>query len=101
MTPPLVGGLSSPPGAGVRGPPAPQRGRLVGEAASFLAAFPAIQSAIKVYGDKQGMRIQLDVPESEMGEALKLLMWRERVLRVTVGPEDEERQRDKWDTRSE
>ena len=58
-----------------------------GGVASFLAAFPCIQSAIKVYGDKQGMRIQLDIPESEMGEALKLLMWRERVLRVTVEPE--------------
>ena len=57
------------------------------DAASFLAAFPAIQSAIKVYGDKQGMRVQLDIPESEMGEALKLLMWRERVLRITVEPE--------------
>ena len=61
------------------------------DAASFLAAFPAIQSAIKVYGDKQGMRVQLDIPESEMGEALKLLMWRERVLRVTVEPEGERR----------
>ena len=61
------------------------------DAASFLAAFPAIQSAIKVYGDKQGMRVQLDIPESEMGEALKLLMWRERVLRVTVEPESGER----------
>ena len=59
----------------------------MGDAASFLAAFPAIQSAIKVYGDKQGMRVQLDIPESEMGEALKLLMWRERVLRITVEPE--------------
>ena len=59
----------------------------MGDSASFLAAFPTIQSAIKVYGDKQGMRIQLDIPESEMGEALKLLMWREMVLRVTVGPE--------------
>lgn len=57
------------------------------EAASFLAAFPAIQSAIKIYGDRQGMRIQFDVPESEMGEAVKLLMWRERVLRLTVEPE--------------
>ena len=60
------------------------------ESASFLAASPAIQSAIKVYGDRQGMRIQLDIPESEMGEAVKLLMWREQVLRVTVGPEQDE-----------
>ena len=61
------------------------------EAASFLAAFPAIQSAIKVYGDRQGMRVQLDIPESEMGEACKMLMWREMVLRVHVEPETQER----------
>jgi len=57
------------------------------DSASFLAAFPAIQSAIKVYGDRQGMRIQFDIPESEMAEALKLLMWREQVLKITVEPE--------------
>ena len=57
------------------------------DSATFLAAFPAIQSAIKVYGDRQGMRIQLDIPESEMGEALQMLMWREMVLKVTVEPE--------------
>jgi aromatic ring-cleaving dioxygenase len=65
----------------------------VSDAASFLAAFPAIQSAIKVYGDRQGMRVQLDIPESEMGEAVKLLMWREQVLRVTVEPEKHDGQR--------
>ena len=58
------------------------------EAVTFRAAFPSIQSAIKVYGDKQGMRIQLDIPESEMAEALQLLMWREQVLRITVEPDD-------------
>ena len=60
------------------------------EAVTFRAAFPSIQSAIKVYGDKQGMRVQLDIPESEMAKALQLLMWREQVLRVTVEPDDGE-----------
>ena len=54
--------------------------------ATFLASFPTIMSAIKVYGDRQGMRIQLDVPESEMGEAVKLLAWREQVLEIRVRP---------------
>ena len=57
------------------------------EPASFLASFPAIQSAIKIYGDRQGMRLQFDVPESEMGEAIKLLMWRECILKVTIEPD--------------
>lgn len=64
------------------------------EAVTFHAAFPAIQSAIKVYGDKQGMRVQLDIPESEMAEALSLLMWRERVLEITIRPAPEQAQRE-------
>jgi len=59
------------------------------ETARFRAAFPAIMSAIKICGDGTGMRIQLDIPESEMAEALKLLMWREQVLVVEVRPEDD------------
>ena len=53
--------------------------------ATFRAAFPSIQSAIKIGPD--GARIQLDIPESEMAEAVKLLQWRERVLVVSVEPE--------------
>ena len=56
----------------------------MGESTTFLASFPPIQSAIKVYGDCQGCRIQLDIPESEMGNAMQLLLWRERVLEVTI-----------------
>jgi hypothetical protein len=59
------------------------------EKAIFLAAFPAIQSAIKVTGDASGMRVQLDIPESEMGEAVKVLAWRQMVLRVTIEPEQQ------------
>jgi hypothetical protein len=39
-------------------------------------------SGIKTGGD--GMRVQFDVPESDMGEAVKLLAMRGMVLRVTV-----------------
>lgn len=60
------------------------------ESATFLATFPSILSAIRVAGDG-GMRVQFDIPESEMGEALKMLLWREQVLRVTVEPEDDGR----------
>lgn len=55
--------------------------------ATFLASFPAIQTALKVSGDGGGMRIQLDIPESEMGEAVKLLLMRQVVVRVTIEPE--------------
>jgi hypothetical protein len=49
---------------------------------SFLASFPPIQSAIKVGQD--GMRIQFDIPESEMAHAVELLGMRDCVLKVTV-----------------
>lgn len=60
---------------------------------TFRAAFPSIMSAIKIYGNEDGMRIQLDVPESEMASALHLLKWRQRVLLITVEPEGSERAR--------
>jgi hypothetical protein len=52
----------------------------------FLASFPPIQSALKVNGIKEGMRIQLDIPESEMAQAVNLLRWREMPLEVTIRP---------------
>lgn len=55
------------------------------ESVTFLASFPAIQSAIKVDGSG-GMRIQLDIPESEMGRAIKLMLYRQIVIQVTVKP---------------
>lgn len=51
----------------------------------FLATIPDIQSAIKIGRD--GMRLQLDVPECELGEALQVLKWRGVVLQVTIEPE--------------
>lgn len=50
--------------------------------AQFLATIPPIMSGIKAGGD--GMRVQFDIPESDMREAAKLLAMRGQVLRVTV-----------------
>jgi hypothetical protein len=55
------------------------------EAVTFLASMPDVLSQMKI--GKDGMRIQLDVPESELAAALRLVMWRDRVLRITVEPE--------------
>jgi len=54
--------------------------------ATFLAYFPAIQSAWKIHGQGDGARIQLEIPENQMGVAIKMLAWRSKVLRVTVEP---------------
>lgn len=55
----------------------------------FIASFPDVQSAITFHGSG-GMRIQLDIPENQIGEAAKLLMWREQLLRVTIVPMEKE-----------
>ena len=57
----------------------------MGEKATFEATLPPILSAVKVSGDG-GLRIQLDVPQTDEADALKLLLWRERGLRGTVEP---------------
>jgi hypothetical protein len=54
---------------------------------AFLATFPPIQTAIKISGNGDGMRIQLDIPESEMGNAVELLGLRDVVLKVQIEPE--------------
>lgn len=56
----------------------------MGEACTFLASFPPIMSAIKIYGNGDGMRIQLDIPESELAQAVELLTMRQCVLKVTI-----------------
>ena len=56
------------------------------ESATFRATIPPILSAIRMAGDG-GMRVMFDIPESDLPEALKLLMWKGQVLIVTVGPE--------------
>ena len=56
--------------------------------ATFHASIPPIMSGIKTGGD--GMRVQFDIPESEMGEGAKLIAMRGKVLRVEVDEEANE-----------
>lgn len=51
---------------------------------TFLASIPPLQSAVTISGDRGGMRVKLDIPESEMANAVRLLTMREQVLRVSV-----------------
>ena len=52
--------------------------------AQFVASFPPIQSAIKRTGNGDGMRVQLDIPETEMAEGIKLFGMTGQRLRVTI-----------------
>lgn len=67
----------------------------------FLATFPGIQSAIKVHGQGDGMRIQLEIPESEMANAIRLLAMREKVLRVTVEEDKAPKSGNRWGVNNE
>jgi hypothetical protein len=51
----------------------------------FLCIIAPIQTAIKI-GD--GMRVQFDIAETQMGNAIGLIGMREKVLRVRVTIED-------------
>jgi len=62
----------------------------VSDRAQFLAYFPGIQSAIKIHGQGDGMRVQLEIPENQMGAAIELLAWRNKVLKVTIEPAEVE-----------
>lgn len=50
--------------------------------AVFRASIPPIMSGIKTGGD--GMRVQFDIPESDMAQAVNLLTMRGKILKITV-----------------
>lgn len=50
--------------------------------AVFFAVLPDIQTAIKIGSD--GMRIQLDVPETEKPKAIPVIAMTHKVLEVTI-----------------
>jgi hypothetical protein len=50
--------------------------------AVFIATIPPIMTGIKAGAD--GMRFQMDVAETEMGEAVKLIGMKGKQLKVTV-----------------
>lgn len=50
--------------------------------AQFRASIPPIMSGIKTGGD--GLRVQFDIPEADMGEGAKLIAMRGQKLIVTV-----------------
>ncbi len=59
------------------------------EPLTFLASIAPLQSAITIAHDG-GARVKLDIPEDEMPALMRLTMWRGRVLRITIEPDDDE-----------
>ena len=54
------------------------------EVISFIASLPPIQSAMSVSGNRDGMRIKLDVSENEVPNAIKLMLFSGQIFKVTV-----------------
>jgi HSP20 family molecular chaperone IbpA len=50
----------------------------------FLSSLPDIQSAINISGTGNGVRLKLDVPETEIAEVIKLTLLRGKAFKVTI-----------------
>ena len=50
----------------------------------FLATLPAIQSALNISGGGDGARIKLDIPQTDLAEAIKLSLLQGKVFKVTI-----------------
>jgi hypothetical protein len=60
------------------------------EPITFIGSFPAIGSAIQIDG-QSGMRIIIDIPESEMANAIGLLALRQQTIQVTIEAHEQEK----------
>ena len=50
---------------------------------SFIASLPDIQSAITISGEGS-TRVKFDIPESELAEAIKLVMLKGQAFKVKI-----------------
>lgn len=51
---------------------------------SFIASLPAIQSAIKIDGNGDGARVQMEVPGSELAAIIKMQVLCGEAFKVTI-----------------
>ena len=54
---------------------------------SFTATVPDIMSAINISG-QGAIRLKLDIPESEIAEAVKLVLLKNTAFRVTIDADE-------------
>lgn len=53
------------------------------DSVKFIATFPPTATAIQMHGDG-GMRICLDISETEVGKALPVMKWRGVQMEVSI-----------------
>lgn len=56
---------------------------------SFIASLPPIQSAIKIDGNGDGARIQMEVPGSELAAIIKMQVLCGKAFKVTIEETDD------------
>ena len=61
----------------------PSDGGVAPDNVSFRASIPPMETAIKIHGEG-GARMQLDIAETDLAGFLPALVFRGRVLRVTL-----------------
>lgn len=59
------------------------------EPLTFTASIAPLQSAITIASDG-GARVKLDIPEDEMPAIVRLMLYRGKVLRITIEAVDDE-----------
>lgn len=52
----------------------------------MIASLPPIQSAVNLDGQEGNARVKLDIPQSELPQVIKLMLYRGQVFRITVEP---------------
>jgi len=55
----------------------------------FIASLPDIQTAIGISGTGD-TRVKIDIPATDIAEAVKLVLLKGKVFRVTIDTEEEE-----------
>lgn len=58
------------------------------EPLTFLASIAPLQSAITIASDG-GARVKLDIPEDEMPAIVRLMLYRGKLLRITLEIDDD------------
>jgi hypothetical protein len=53
---------------------------------TFRGILPNTQTAISISGNGDGARVKIDVPQEDLAEVLKLVLYQGQLLKVTVEP---------------
>lgn len=53
---------------------------------TMIASLPPIQSAVNLDGQEGNARVKLDIPQSELPQVIKLMLYRGQAFRITIEP---------------